>query len=54
MESRKRVLVNQLTESKWRCRHREWTGGYSGGRRGEDRLSTHRERIYTIMCKTDN
>lgn len=26
--------MSQFTENKWRCRHREWIGGHSGGRRG--------------------
>ena len=38
MESREIVLVNLCTEKKWRCRHREWTSGHSGERRGWEKL----------------
>lgn len=35
-----------------RCRCREWTCGYSGGRRDWNKLKSSGT-IYTIMCKID-
>ena len=39
MESRKMVLINLFARKLWRCRHREWTCGLCGGRRGWKKLS---------------
>ena len=33
MDSRKMVLMNLFSGKEWRCKYREWTCGYSGGRR---------------------
>ena len=38
MESKKMVLMNLFAEQQWRHRHREQSCGYSGGRRGWDKL----------------
>ena len=39
------VLMNLFVGQQWRCRHREWTCGHSGGRRGWDELRGALKRI---------
>ena len=38
METRKLAVMNLFAGKKWKCRHREWTCGHSGERRGKDEL----------------
>ena len=37
MDSRKMALMNLLAGQKQGCKHRKWSCGYSGGRRGWDK-----------------
>ena len=50
MEPKKIVLMNLFARQEQRCRHRQQTSGYSGGRRGWDKLRSTETQI--IIYKT--